>query len=364
MAKQRVVLIVDDEPDNLAEIVEILESNEPQYELLQAFDGEKALEITRERKPDLVVTDWEMPGMDGLDLIKTIKSDSLISDIPVIMYTGVMTSSQNLEAALQAGAADYIRKPIDVIELRARVRSMLELSDSYKEIKDLQAHKDKIYAIIAHDLRGSIGSVKTLIEFLLEEDFSQDPETLRTMLQNTETSISNSYSLLENLLVWAQNELGTIDLEQDSLNLKEMVEANFSLYQEQARPKGIQLTNKVSDNVYVYADRNTVMAIIRNLISNAIKFNDQGGTVTVEANQKENMVEVYFSDTGTGIKEEKLKGIFNTNHSKAEAGNMSKKGTGLGLRICNEFVHRNGGTIDAESEVGKGTTFYVKLPAG
>ena len=130
MAKQRVILIVDDEPDNLEEIVEILENNEPQYELLQAFGGEKALEITRERKPDLVVADWEMPGMDGLDLVKAIKSDSSISDIPVIMYTGVMTSSQNLEAALQAGAADYIRKPIDVIELRARVSSMLELCDS------------------------------------------------------------------------------------------------------------------------------------------------------------------------------------------------------------------------------------------
>ena len=362
MAKQRIILIVDDEPDNLAEIVEILENNEPQYGILQAFGGEKALEITRERKPDLVVADWEMPGMDGLDLVKAIKSDSSISDIPVIMYTGVMTSSQNLEAALQAGAADYIRKPIDVIELRARVSSMLELSDSYKEIKDLQAHKDKIYAIIAHDLRGSIGSVKTLIEFLLEEDLSQDPETLRSLLQNTETSISNSYSLLENLLVWAQNELGTLDMERESLNLKEMVETNFSLYREQARPKGVQLTNKVSEHMHVYADRNTVMAAIRNLISNAIKFNEQGGTVTVEAGQKQNMVEVYFSDTGTGIEQEKLKSIFNTNNTKSKESENNNKGTGLGLRICKEFVSRNGGTIEAESEVGKGTTFYVKLP--
>lgn len=309
MNKEHVILIVDDEPDNLTEIVEILESEEPHYELLQAFGGEKALEITRERIPDLVVADWEMPGMDGIDLIKAIKSDSSISDIPVIMFTGVMTSSQNLDTALKSGAADYIRKPIDVIELRARVRSMLELSDSYKEIKELQAHKDKIYAIIAHDLRGSIGSVKTLIEFLLEEDYTQEPETLKTFLKNTETSISNSYSLLENLLVWAQNQLGTLDLVKESLNLKEMVATNFSLYQEQARPKNINLINNVSEDTYVYADRNTVMAIIRNLISNAIKFNEEEGSVTVDAYSKGNNVKITINDTGIGIDDEKLSSI-------------------------------------------------------
>jgi PAS domain S-box-containing protein len=130
------ILIVDDEPENIKAIRNCIAESDELYTLYQALNGELALKIATIEIPDLIITDWEMPGMDGIELIKKLKQDEITSEIPVIMCTGVMTSSENLFAALRAGAVDYIRKPIDKIELIARVKSMLELSNSRKVLKE------------------------------------------------------------------------------------------------------------------------------------------------------------------------------------------------------------------------------------
>jgi CheY-like chemotaxis protein/DNA-binding CsgD family transcriptional regulator len=134
--KAHKILIVDDEPDNIKAIRNCLAESDRPYILYQALNGELAIKIASIETPDLIITDWEMPGMDGIELIKRLKLDETTSDIPIIMCTGVMTSSENLHTALMAGAVDYVRKPVDKIELIARVKSMLELSDSKKVIKE------------------------------------------------------------------------------------------------------------------------------------------------------------------------------------------------------------------------------------
>ncbi len=130
------ILIVDDETINLNILAFGLEEADNGYEILQTHKGETALEIALEELPDLIITDWAMPGMDGIQLIKRLKENETTRDIPVIMCTGVMISSENLETAFKAGALDYIRKPVDKIELLARTRSMLALGDSFKKIKE------------------------------------------------------------------------------------------------------------------------------------------------------------------------------------------------------------------------------------
>lgn len=135
MSKNK-ILIVDDEIDNIRAIRNCIDDSEENYILYQALNGELAIKIVLAEMPDLIITDWEMPGMDGIELIKKLKQNEIIADIPVIMCTGVMTTSENLCTALMAGAVDYIRKPIDKIELIARVKSMLELSNSRKALKE------------------------------------------------------------------------------------------------------------------------------------------------------------------------------------------------------------------------------------
>ncbi|MBI4750184.1 MAG: diguanylate cyclase [Acidobacteria bacterium] len=133
--EKRKVLIVDDDPHILVVLVALFERYYSQFEVFQSLDGPTALHIAHQRIPDLIITDWEMPQMDGLELIRRLKADSATMDIPVMMCTGVMTTSTNLKTVLEAGAVDYIRKPIDATELEARVGTILKLAESYRIIK-------------------------------------------------------------------------------------------------------------------------------------------------------------------------------------------------------------------------------------
>ncbi len=128
------ILIVDDEQENLKSIVQFIEEMDLPYELYQALNGKTALEIALAKLPDLIISDWDMPQMDGLELVKSLKANELTREIPVIMFTGVMTTFEHLEMALDAGAIEYIRKPLNQVELLARVRTVLQLSDSFKMI--------------------------------------------------------------------------------------------------------------------------------------------------------------------------------------------------------------------------------------
>jgi len=132
---ERKILIIDDQPINIEQIVNFLEETNESYRLYQAIDGEMGCEVAEKVIPDLIITDWEMPVMSGIEAVRRIKSNKATKDIPIIMSSGVMTSSENLRTALEAGAVDYIRKPIDKIELIARVRSILLLADSYAQIR-------------------------------------------------------------------------------------------------------------------------------------------------------------------------------------------------------------------------------------
>ncbi len=152
---EKKILVVDDDPGFVRQIVEVLESCGEGYVMVRALGGERALEVARKARPHLMITDWEMPGLSGIETIRKMKADPAIRDIPVIMATGVMTSSESLKTALEAGAVDYVRKPIDGVELVARVRSVLLLADSYSEIRrqrdelaDRTARLEKAYVQI------------------------------------------------------------------------------------------------------------------------------------------------------------------------------------------------------------------------
>ena len=132
------ILIVDDEIDNIRIIRDCIVATAGPYTLFQALNGEMAIRIAVAEMPDLIITDWEMPGMNGIELIKRLKLNEITAEIPVMMCTGVMTTSEHLHTALMAGAVDYVRKPIDPIELTARLKSMLEFSDSKKELIDIK----------------------------------------------------------------------------------------------------------------------------------------------------------------------------------------------------------------------------------
>jgi len=356
------ILIVDDEPSNLAAMVDIFMKAGSMYEIFQSLTAKMAIEIAQKRLPDLIITDWEMPVKNGIEMIKELKQDSLTCDIPIIMCTGVMISSEHLQTALDAGAVDYIRKPVDEIELMARVRSMLVLSNSFKEIKALNSLKDKIFTIIGHDLRGPVGNIKSMVELIANQSINIEPNKIADFFTLLNRSAKSTYNLLENLLSWANTQQSKISFNPQMYSLERLINENIQIFEENAQFKKIAIKMNARGNTQVNMDINLISSVIRNLLSNATKFTSAVGTITIDIKTSSKAHIVSLSDTGVGIAPENIEKIMSKLEYFTTYGTNKEKGSGLGILLCLEFIAIHKGQLWVESEVGKGSTFYFSLP--
>ena len=361
--KHYTILVVDDSPDNLKTIVDYLKESELPLTILKAPNGKMACKIAEKKLPDLIITDWEMPEMNGIETIKHLKSRESTKDIPVIMASGAMTLTENLKTALDAGAVDYIRKPIDKTELTARVYSMLKLAESYKEIKLLNATKDKFFSIIAHDLRAPLGGLQNLTDLLYNEYNTYDEESLKNTIKLLYESSKTTFNLLENLLTWSSLQRNKITYKPERFSINQIISENISLLENCAKEKEISIINDCKKEIHVFADKNMILTVLRNLISNAVKFTPKKGKITIGSKLiDEKTVQVWIADTGIGISKENILKLFSIEQVFTTIGTEKETGTGLGLILCKEFIEKNRGEIKLESESGKGTTFFVELP--
>jgi two-component system sensor histidine kinase/response regulator len=365
--KQHKILVIDDQPDNLKIIVDYLKESGTNYTILKAPNGKIACKIAEKKMPDLIITDWEMPEMDGIETIKYLKSKAETKDIPIIMASGVMTQSKNLKMALEAGAVDYIRKPVDKTELIARVHSMLKLADSYKEIKLLNATKDKFFSIISHDLRSPFHAIMGISGILVKKFDRDDLKEHKRLLDVLNDEIKNTYQLVENLLLWSTTQRELIKLIPKKENLYLFINKTLTLLRPFAMNKSILLTNKAPEDFEVFADAQMLAIVLRNLISNAIKFTPNGGEVSISAciktsEDNKSSFEVRVKDSGIGIRPEIQSKIFTIDGNISTKGTENEVGTGLGLILCKEFIEKHNGKIGVESEIGKGLLFGLHFP--
>lgn len=542
------ILIVDDEPKMLDTIVNYFESADEPYEIYKALDGALALKIFERHHPDLIITDWEMPKMSGIELIKHVRKSEEISETSIIMCTGVMVSSENLNLALEAGANDYIRKPIDKIELLARSRSMLSLSNAYKKVKEnhsklldayqnarklseiglqitstlslneivnnifrslktlmssdvigiglynktknsldftiiieeetklpfisvgldddnylsvycfnhqknisisdycheatnylpeiapailgketqsiiylplnlknnkigvftvqsyennaftdyhvnilqnlaafitialenskafeliekqstelkrLNASKDKIFSIIGHDLRSQLNNMKNMLQIVHENDNNPQFPSRKEFLSLSLKNAYNTSNLLEQLFLWAKSQQEKLDVSAYEHKIKPLVNDVITLLGPSAKEKDIEIETTVDENLIAFFDFNLISTVVRNLMSNAIKFTNNGGKITISARTIPGNVIVNIKDTGIGIDAEHFPKIFNEYEHFTSEGTNKERGSGLGLILCKEFVEKNGGQIWIESEIDKGSTFFFTIP--
>jgi len=227
------------------------------------------------------------------------------------------------------------------------------------ELMELNHVKTKLFSILSHDLRTSVYSVKNIFD-ALEKGYITG-EDLVAIAPQANREITNSVDLMNNLLNWARNQFQENKVVPQTIDLIKITNGTFKLFAAQSGKKDIALNNNIATYVFAYADNDMMMTVMRNLVSNAIKFTPMGGSITVHTEPDGDYIRVVVSDTGVGMTEEEKLRIFN-NEYYTTIGTDKEMGTGLGLAICRDFITLNHGRLEVQSEPGKGSAFIVTLP--
>ncbi len=365
MASHR-ILVVEDEED-IHELL-LFTMRRDQHRVTGAKSGEEAVALLGRETFDLIILDIMLPQQDGFEVLAFLNTVAPASGTPVILLSA-MANTQTIIKGLSNGAVDYITKPFSVGELSARVKLHLqlkaandELRESEKKLRSSLAAKEKFFRIIAHDLRGPISALHGYARLLTTRKEDWPREKQEQCLHTLEETSANVSALLENLLQWAQSQTGNLTMQPEALDLP-------TLCLEAAAPlggaldgKNIRLRQEIPPRTTVYADRQAIATVLRNLLANAIKYTHPGGSITVAAREIESRQEITVTDSGVGIAAGDLDKLFRIDAHHSTPGTGNEKGTGLGLILCREFVEKNLGEITARSTPGKGSSFIFTLP--
>jgi signal transduction histidine kinase len=382
-----VILAVDDTPENLGVLFDYLD--EVGFTVLLVQNGENALKQAEENLPDLILLDIMMPDLDGFEVCRRLKASKLTRDIPVIFMTALSDTADKVRG-FAAGGVDYITKPLQHEEVVERVRTHTTIRRLQRELQEkntilqeyvellaeknteldeknallekVNASKDRFFSIISHDLRSPFVGLLGLTQLISEEFEQYSREKLHTIVTKLHKSTENLYALIENLLTWSRLQRGMIECRPQPIIMRDAVQRTINILNANAEQKAITLSNAIATDVVGYADSKMLDTVLRNLISNALKFTNKDGTITISLEQQEEILKIAVADTGIGISREHLSKLFRIDSKYTRTGTANERGTGLGLILCKEFVERNGGAIEVESKEGSGTTFSFTLP--
>jgi PAS domain S-box-containing protein len=318
-------------------------------------------------------------GFDENDrerVISTTKVPFYDADGEVAGIVGIgrdITKQKNAEKQLREQAQNLQEVNVILEERQEKIQQQSEelnqqaftLKKANVKLEELNATKNKFFSIIAHDLKNPFQAIFGFSELLMRNygDFD-DPQKME-LLGMIKTSSESAYNLLENLLQWARTQTERIKFSPIDLDLSELIEQNISLSQGSAENKHISLLSQINCTAKAFADKNMINLVIRNLISNAIKFTNDGGVITIQCRQEDKdkqLISISIADTGIGISPDNIKKLFRIDEYFSTSGTAGEGGTGLGLILCKEFVEKNNGTIRIESELEVGTTFTFTLP--
>lgn len=369
-ANNFLILIVDDIAKNIQLLGKILDNQG--YRVLAATDGEQALKAAKKHSPDLILLDIMMPGLSGYDVCRELKGDEELSEIPVIFLTA-RSDEEDVIKGFNVGGSDYVTKPFNAGELLARIQTHLSLKQARdqilqqkKELEQITKTKEKLYSIIAHDLKGALSGISGLAE-IVEEEIGDEPvnEEIKNYVNLISNASTSANLILENLLAWTQLQGGKMEINLEEFSLLEEIEANIHLYHTLANKKQIEIRVESDGRTdRIVADKQMISTAIRNLLSNAIKFSEKKDRITIQLEETEggSSVKISVKDQGIGMPEKIQKAIFDPEARPKRKGTAEEGGTGLGLLMCKEFVEAHNGELYVESEMGEGSEFSFNLP--
>lgn len=355
------ILIVDDSEDDVEMLRRFLLSEETLIRGLT--DSTQAERIFTEFEPDLVLLDLHMPEPNGMEILRRLRdARNKQGFLPVLVLTGdVGRTARN--AALDLGADDFLTKPLDREEVVLRARNLLSARRLHMELARAYRHKSDFLASMSHELRTPLASIIGFSELLITDATGRfDAATRSKFLAQINTGGKDMLELINDVLDLSKVEAGLIELQIEQVSPADIVSSVLSTIEPLAAQKGIRVQAELSDAGQVSADTGKLKQMLLNLVSNAVKFTPNGGRVTIGVNRVDGAVEMSVADTGIGIAESDRGRLFEAFRQIDSPTASHQQGTGLGLALTKRYVELHGGEIRFVSEVGRGSTFTLRLP--
>jgi two-component system, NarL family, sensor histidine kinase EvgS len=377
------ILVVDDEERNRRLLVAMLEAEN--YTALEAADGAQALELVRQNPPDMVLLDIMMPGMDGYAVVRALRADAATQLIPVVLVTA-LHDKESWRRGMEAGASDFLTKPVDRVRLGLRIRNLLKLGDysnlvvqreqetralmadltrARDEAQSANRAKDSFLATMSHEIRTPLGGLMGMLELLSMSPLADEQrETLETACDSGRSLLR----ILNDILDWSKIQEGKLDLAPQATSIAGLLAEVANTYAHVASGNSVTLAQQVDERLSpaLMVDPLRLSQVLNNFVSNAVKFSRRGGRVELRAEliaRSEGAEAIRFSvkDTGIGIDLQAQSRLFQSyGQASADTARMYG-GTGLGLAICRRLADLMDGRIDVASEPGRGSTFSITL---
>ena len=360
------ILVVDDVVSNVL-LLKILLTNE-KFQVLTANNGNSCIETAQREHPDLILLDVMMPDISGFDTAVILKKEKETADIPIIFLTA-LNSPADLVHGFQVGANDFLTKPFNKEELVMRVMHQISLVAAKRiivqqndELRRTINNRDKMYSVIAHDLRSPMASIRMVLNLVVQ---TVSPEAIGPemyyLIDKANKETEETHDLLDNLLKWTKSQTGRLKVAYQDFEVMDVVTGVYGIFTMIAETKNIALT--MEENVTglkVRADKDMLNTVVRNFLSNAIKFTPEGSAIEIIVDKKDDFAKISIRDHGVGIAPDRIEGLFHK--GETTYGTNNEEGSGLGLQLCKDFAVKNGGDVMVESVLGEGSTFSVLVP--
>ncbi len=360
------VLVVDDEPANVELLVRRLEALGA--DTLRASNGEDALVVADRELPDLILLDIMMPGIHGWETCRRLKMNDRTAPIPVIFVTA-RDSKEDLSLGFEVGGVDYVTKPIEPVELSARVRSAIytkrlqdDLRSSNVELRRVERSRQELVGMLGHDIRNLANSLVAFLQLVRLGQLDPSRAEFGELLGLSESNVTELLRMVNALLDVYKMEEGRLEADQRVIRIQELGTKSIAQLAAEARARGVALTCEAGD-VTAFVDETLIVRVLTNLVANAVKHTSGGGSARIEAapSADGDWVVVRVSDTGVGVTAEDAPNIFDRFYQSA--GGRSRGGTGLGLAFCKLAVELHGGTIRVANPGEAGAIIELTLPA-
>ena len=360
------ILIVDDVVSNVL-LLKILLTNE-KFQVITANNGTTCIEQARKEHPDLILLDVMMPDISGFDAAVVLKKEEDTKDIPIIFLTALNTP-QDLVHGFQVGASDFLTKPFNKEELVMRVMQQISLVAAKRiiekqnaELRATLSNRDKMYSVIAHDLRSPMASIRMVLNLVVA---SATPDSvgaeLYELLDKANRESEEVHDLLDNLLKWTKSQTGRLTVVVQDLDLNDIIPGVVDIFEMIAQTKRIKLDlQPASGSLVVKADNDMLKTVMRNFLSNAIKFSPEDSSIEIKMVAEGDFAKISVTDHGVGIASNRIGSIFKKGDTTYGTG--GEEGSGLGLQLCQDFARKNGGDCYVESVEGQGSTFSFTVP--